>query len=70
MAMVSMAPVGMAAIRRARSATMAKASSGVNTPARQAAVYSPKEWPSIMSGLMPSDAHHWAQARLKARIAG
>ncbi len=49
----SMAPGGSACIRRPRSATSARASSSEKTPARQAATYSPRLWPSIARGRTP-----------------
>ena len=43
-------PAGSACISRPRAATSASASSSENTPARQAATYSPTLWPSIACG--------------------
>ena len=55
---------------RPRSATSASASSRRNTPARQAAVYSPMLWPISAAGAMPHDIHSCASAYSTMNSAG
>ena len=66
----SMAPGAVACSRRPRSATTLSASSSVNTPARQAATYSPMLWPSRAAGRTPCSSHHCARAYSTTNSAG
>ncbi len=66
----SMAPAGSGCINRPRAATSARASSREKTPARHAATYSPRLWPSIASGRMPHSIHSRASAYSTAKRAG
>ena len=66
----SMMPGGMLCISCPRCATRARASSTVNTPARQAATYSPMLWPINAAGLIPQDIQRVASANSTAKSAG
>ena len=57
-------------IRRPRAAISRKASSSENTPATQAATYSPTLWPITAEGLRPQDSQSCASAYSTANRAG
>ena len=57
-----MAPCGSDCSRRPRAATMRRACGSSNTPARQAATYSPRLWPSMDTGCTPRAIHIRASA--------
>ena len=61
---------GSACISRPRSAISLSPSSRLNTPATQAATYSPTLCPSSASGLIPHARHSSASAYSKANSAG
>jgi hypothetical protein len=63
-------PAGSDCISRPRSAISASACGKLITPARQAAAYSPTEWPITTSGVMPQDAHSFASAISTLNSAG
>ena len=58
----SIDPVGSCCISRPRAATNARPSSRLNTPAKQAATYSPMLWPNMAPGCTPQESHNWAKA--------
>ena len=66
----SIDPAGSRFISRARAATSANASSGENTPARQAATNSPTLWPIIACGLIPQPINNLASAYSITNSAG
>ncbi|MCY1217499.1 hypothetical protein D9M72_294140 [compost metagenome] len=64
------APGGIDCSRRPRRAATRSASSRRNTPARQAATYSPRLWPIITAGRTPRRIHHCAIAYATTKSAG
>ncbi len=58
----SIAPGGASCMIRPRTATNLSAPSSVNTPARQAATYSPRLCPIIAFGWIPQERHNSASA--------
>jgi hypothetical protein len=66
----SIAPGSCACIRRARIATSRSAVSSENTPARQAATYSPRLWPIIACGRIPQLIQSRAIAYSTTKSAG
>ena len=63
-------PGGRACISRPRSAMSLRPSSSVNTPATQAATYSPTEWPITAAGSMPQARQSCVSAYSTAKSAG
>ena len=61
---------GRACMSRPRAATSLSASSRLNTPASQAATYSPRLWPMTAAGLTPHSIHTCASAYSSAKSAG
>ncbi len=61
---------GTAAKARPRAATSSRPSSGLNTPATQAAAYSPRLWPTTASGRTPHEAQNSASATWRRKTAG
>ena len=66
----SMAPDGKSCIMRPRAATSFSASSSENTPAKQAATYSPMLCPIIACGRTPQLIHSFARAYSMMNSAG
>ncbi len=66
----SMEPAACSCMRRARVATRSSASSREKTPARHAATYSPREWPSSAAGVTPRLIQRRASAYSKTKSAG
>ncbi len=63
-------PEGSACIRRPRAEINFKPSSKENTPAKQAATYSPTLWPINAAGCTPQDCHKRANAYSNENKAG
>ena len=66
----SIPPGGISPISRPRAATSRTASASGKTPARQAATYSPIEWPRRAAGRTPQSIHSCARACSTAKRAG
>ena len=60
-------PPGSARMSRPRSATSRRPSSSENTPATQAAAYSPRLWPITAAGSTPHERHSAASATSSAK---
>jgi aryl-alcohol dehydrogenase-like predicted oxidoreductase len=69
-AIASMAPPGACCMNLPRSATSAIASANENTPAKQAATYSPMLWSNSARGFTPQLIHSFARAYSIRKSAG
>ena len=63
-------PRGAVCINCPRLTINARPASKLNTPAIQAATYSPTLWPISKLGLIPQDCHNMASEYSRANIAG
>src|SRR3970282_1962915 len=69
-ATATIAPFASGAIRSPRLQTSVSAASRVKTPARQAATYSPREWPIMAAGRTPFASSDVASAYSTQNSAG